>query len=45
MLTDMTARSSAAGGAPLLAALAVVLTWGVNFPLSKALFTQVGPAG
>ena len=41
----MTARSSAAGGAPLLAALAVVLTWGVNFPLSKALFTQVGPAG
>jgi drug/metabolite transporter (DMT)-like permease len=30
---------------PLLAALAVVLTWGLNFPLSKALFTQVGPAG
>lgn len=41
----MTARSSASGGAPLLAALAVVLTWGINFPLSKALFTQVGPAG
>jgi drug/metabolite transporter (DMT)-like permease len=31
--------------APLAAALAVVLTWGLNFPLSKALFTQVGPAG
>jgi drug/metabolite transporter (DMT)-like permease len=31
--------------APLLAALAVVVTWGLNFPLSKALFTQVGPAG
>lgn len=30
---------------PLLAALAVVLVWGLNFPLSKALFTQVGPAG
>ncbi|MCE4554080.1 DMT family transporter [Roseateles cellulosilyticus] len=29
----------------LAAALAVVLTWGLNFPLSKALFTQVGPAG
>ncbi|MBA4216873.1 MAG: EamA/RhaT family transporter [Methylibium sp.] len=31
--------------APLLAALAVVLTWGLNFPLSKALFNQVGAAG
>ena len=31
--------------APLLAALAVVLTWGVNFPLQKALFGQVGPVG
>ncbi|MGQ3050851.1 MAG: DMT family transporter [Roseateles sp.] len=31
--------------APLIAALAVVLTWGVNFPLSKALFTQLGPEG
>ena len=31
--------------APLLAALAVVLTWGVNFPLQKALFGQVGPIG
>jgi len=31
--------------APLLAALAVVLTWGLNFPLSKALFNQIGPAG
>lgn len=30
---------------PLFAALAVVLTWGLNFPLSKALFNQVGPAG
>ncbi|MDR7332625.1 DMT family transporter [Roseateles asaccharophilus] len=30
--------------APLLAALAVVLVWGLNFPLAKALFTQVGPA-
>ena len=34
-----------ASTAPLLAALAVVVTWGLNFPLSKALFTQVGPAG
>ncbi len=25
------------------AALAVVLVWGLNFPLSKALFTQIGP--
>jgi drug/metabolite transporter (DMT)-like permease len=31
--------------APLFAALAVVLTWGLNFPLSKALFNQIGPAG
>jgi drug/metabolite transporter (DMT)-like permease len=31
--------------APLVAALAVVLVWGLNFPLAKALFTQVGPAG
>jgi len=31
--------------APLGAALAVVLTWGVNFPLSKALFTQLSPTG
>lgn len=31
--------------APLLAALAVVLTWGLNFPLQKALFGQVGPVG
>lgn len=31
--------------APLAAALAVVLTWGMNFPLSKALFNQIGPAG
>ena len=31
--------------APLLAALAVVLTWGINFPLQKALFGQVGPVG
>lgn len=30
---------------PLMAALAVVLVWGLNFPLSKALFNQVGPAG
>ena len=30
--------------APLLAALAVVLVWGLNFPLAKALFGQVGPA-
>ncbi|MDR7298426.1 drug/metabolite transporter (DMT)-like permease [Pelomonas aquatica] len=29
--------------APLLAALAVVLTWGLNFPLQKALFVEVGP--
>lgn len=28
-----------------IAALTVVLVWGLNFPLSKALFTQVGPAG
>lgn len=41
MLADMKDRSTA----PLIAALAVVLTWGVNFPLSKALFNQVGPAG
>ena len=34
-----------ASTAPLFAALAVVITWGLNFPLSKALFTQVGPAG
>jgi len=31
--------------APLVAALAVVLVWGLNFPLSKALFNQIGPAG
>lgn len=31
--------------APLMAALAVVLVWGLNFPLSKALFNQIGPAG
>ncbi|KQW51300.1 MULTISPECIES: DMT family transporter [unclassified Roseateles] len=31
--------------APLIAALAVVLTWGFNFPLQKALFGQVGPVG
>ncbi len=31
--------------APFAAALAVVLVWGLNFPLSKALFQQVGPAG
>lgn len=31
--------------APFMAALAVVLVWGLNFPLSKALFNQVGPAG
>lgn len=30
---------------PLAAALAVVLVWGLNFPLSKALFNQIGPAG
>jgi drug/metabolite transporter (DMT)-like permease len=41
MLADMKDRQLA----PLLAALAVVLTWGVNFPLSKALFNQVGPTG
>lgn len=35
---------AAASTAPLFAALAVVLTWGLNFPLSKALFTQLGPA-
>lgn len=40
----MSDRASAST-APLLAALAVVITWGLNFPLSKALFTQVGPAG
>jgi drug/metabolite transporter (DMT)-like permease len=28
---------------PLLAALAVVLVWGLNFPLQKALFGEVGP--
>ncbi len=31
--------------APLATALAVVLVWGLNFPLSKALFNQIGPAG
>lgn len=31
--------------APFAAALAVVLTWGLNFPLQKALFGQVGPMG
>lgn len=41
MLADMKDRQTA----PLVAALAVVLTWGLNFPLSKALFTQVGPTG
>ncbi|MFG6489918.1 DMT family transporter [Roseateles sp. BYS78W] len=30
---------------PLLAALAVVLVWGLNFPLQKALFGQIGPVG
>ncbi|HEY9105452.1 MAG TPA: DMT family transporter [Roseateles sp.] len=29
--------------APFAAALAVVLVWGLNFPLQKALFGQVGP--
>jgi len=33
------------GHAPLLAALAVVLVWGLNFPLQKALFGQIGPVG
>ena len=41
MLADMKDRHTA----PLVAALAVVLTWGLNFPLSKALFNQVGPTG
>lgn len=31
--------------APLAAALAVVLVWGLNFPLQKALFGQIGPVG
>lgn len=31
--------------APLLAGLAVILTWGINFPIQKALFGQVGPLG
>ena len=29
----------------VLAAIAVVLVWGVNFPLQKALFGEVGPVG
>jgi drug/metabolite transporter (DMT)-like permease len=29
----------------LLSALAVVLVWGMNFPLQKALFGEVGPLG
>jgi drug/metabolite transporter (DMT)-like permease len=41
MLIDMRDHHTA----PLLAALAVVLTWGMNFPLQKALFGQVGPVG
>ncbi len=41
MLADMKDHHTA----PLWAALAVVLTWGLNFPLSKALFTQIGPTG
>lgn len=41
MLADMRDRHTA----PLIAALAVVLTWGFNFPLQKALFGQVGPVG
>ena len=41
MLADMKNHPTA----PLAAALAVVLTWGVNFPLQKALFGQVGPVG
>ncbi|KQY86117.1 hypothetical protein ASD35_21085 [Pelomonas sp. Root1444] len=39
MLADMKDPATA----PLLAALAVVLTWGLNFPLQKALFVEVGP--
>ena len=41
MLADMKDHPTA----PLAAALAVVLTWGINFPLQKALFGQVGPVG
>jgi drug/metabolite transporter (DMT)-like permease len=28
---------------PLWAALAVIVTWGLNFPLQKAIFGQIGP--
>ena len=46
MLADMKDDPHAqVTAAPLWAALAVVLTWGLNFPLSKALFTQIGPTG
>jgi len=45
MLADMKDPNSPVTTAPLMAALAVVLTWGVNFPLSKALFTQLSPTG
>jgi drug/metabolite transporter (DMT)-like permease len=31
--------------APLLAGLAVIVTWGINFPIQKALFGQVQPLG
>ena len=30
-------------GAALLAALAVIAVWGLNFPLQKAIFGQIGP--
>ncbi len=40
MLSHMQDRDTT----PFVAALAVVLVWGLNFPLAKALFTQVGPA-
>jgi drug/metabolite transporter (DMT)-like permease len=40
-------RPAAAGhhALPLIAGLAVILTWGVNFPIQKALFGAVTPLG
>ncbi|MFT7721373.1 MAG: DMT family transporter [Roseateles sp.] len=38
-------RPASVNSLPLLAALTVVLVWGLNFPLQKALYGQVGAVG
>lgn len=40
MLAEMTDKRNTL---PLLAALGVVLTWGLNFPLHKAVLSEIGP--